>query len=397
MGIGTGRDDACEIGLKAHFELTEDKMERLLNEYIGKSMAFDINGESKETTYFTRIDPISGSTSKISTERLKRPVAVEVKLDIKLVRKCEFCRYQEFTPRKRIEHAGGAISVPNKFPWEKYDWITIYPPFGHHKLLLSDLYFGDLDAMVESSYDLAVMCSNDPEVISFMDFTNWGIFAGASQQHPHSQRKSITFKLDTKQEKELAYCYELFKSHGRNAFQWLAEEEREIGSRVIYDDDVFIAAAFAPSCPDEVIMFPKEDISNILMTDYHQRRKMMRPALGIFQALFFYRGVTDLNISVHMAPFAAIEEARKYYSWHMHIYPRRSWLPVDKAGAEIGFETSVIDTLPENTAEMLRKWYQEGPQENQIAKGKDGLPLPKLVEEFRKLISGQTSCPLDTV
>lgn len=362
-------------------------MEQLLSEYIGKSIAFYTNGERKETTYFTRTDPISGSISKLSTERLKRPVAVEVKLDIKLVKKCEFCRYQEFTPEERIEHAGGAISVPNKFPWEKYDWITIYPPFGHHKLLLSDLYFGDLECMIESSYDLSALCARDPEVISFMDFTNWGIFAGASQQHPHSQRKSITFKLDTKQEKELSHCYHIFKSYNKNIFQWLIEEEETIGSRVIYSNNVFIASAFAPSCPDEVIMFPKEEISNILqITNYNQRQEMMRPVLGVFQALFFYKGITDLNISIHMAPFAIMEEARKYFRWHMHIYPRRSWLPVDKAGAEIGFETSVIDTLPEATAQMLRKWYQEGPQESQIAKGKDGLPIPKLVEEFRKLM-----------
>jgi len=365
-----------------------------LTEYASKSMTFYVNGEARESNYFTRLDPLTGSISKISLERVKRPVAIDVKLDVKPVQRCEFCEYAKYTPERRIEHASGAISVPNKFPWEKYDWITIYPPFGRHKLLLSDLYFGDLDTMIESSYDLAAVLAKDPEVISLMDFTNWGIFAGASQQHPHSQRKSITFKLDTKQERELSYCYETSKSNGRNVFHWLAEEERKFGSRIIHDNNVFISAAFAPSCPNEVIMFPNQEVSNILqITDSQQRQEMMRPVLGIFQALFFYKGITDLNISIHMAPFAIMEEARKYFRWHMHIYPRRSWLPIDKAGAEVGFETSVIDTLPETTAEMLKKWYTEGPEEEEIAKGKDGLPIPKLVEEFRRLIPDRESVP----
>lgn len=81
---------------------------------------------------------------------------------------------------------------------------------------------------------------------------------------------------------------------------------------------------------------------------------------------------------------------------YVHIYPRRSGLPVDKAGAEVGFETNVIDTLPETTAEMLKKWYTEGPAGEEIAKGKDGLPIPKLVEEFRRLIPQKESvCPVE--
>ncbi len=361
--------------------------EPLLIEYAGKSIPFYVDGQSRETEYFTRVDPLTGNISKISLERTKRPVAVDVKLDFGAVEKCQFCRYREFTPQKRIEHTCGAVSVPNMFPWEKYDWITIYAPFGEHKLLLSDLYFCDLDAMIESSYDLATICARDPSTISLMDFTNWGIFAGASQQHPHSQRKSITFRLDTRQENELTHCRDLFNSTGKNVFQWLAEEEEKAGHRMIYSNNVFIAAAFAPSSPNEVILFPKENIANVLqMSDSQRRQEIVRPILGVFQALFFYRGITDLNISIHMAPFAIMEEARKYFRWHMHIYPRRSWLPVDKAGAEIGFDTSIIDTMPESTASTLRSWYQKGPQESEIAKDLSGRPIAKLVDEFRGLL-----------
>lgn len=359
----------------------------LLREHVGSTLPCTIDGENSQTTYLTRVDPLSGSVARISEGRARRNIGISADLSIKPVEKCDFCNYELFTPKERIVHALGAISVPNKFPWEKYDWITIYPPFGEHKLLLSDLYFDDLERMIESSYDLAVICSRDPDVFAFIDFTNWGPFAGASQQHPHSQRKSVTFTLDPKQMREVENCRHLAKKYGRNPFDVLAEEELADGRRVIHNDAVFIASAFAPTCPNEVVLFPHEPIAHILQTTEQQRRQLIRPILGIFPALFFYLGVTDLNIAVHQAPFKEIETARRYYRWHMHVYPRRHRLPIDRAGAEIGFETNVIDSLPENTASALRQWYQEGPKPHLLAKQADGSPNQGLMAEFNRLMN----------
>jgi len=177
------------------------------------------------------------------------------------------------------------------------------------------------------------------------------------------------------------------EQYGQNPFALLEQEERMDGRRIIHDDDIFIASMFAPSCPHEILVFPKEDIANIVQTTEYDRRRIIQPVLGIFPALFFCRGITNLNIAVHMAPFAEMEQARKYYRWHMHIYPRRGRLPVDQAGAEIGFGTGVIDTLPEVTAELLRCWYRNGPDRELVAKNSDGCPAPGLLEEFRKFVS----------
>jgi len=359
----------------------------LLEEYSGQAELFSPSGEPRRVTYFTRVDPFSGNVSKISEERAGRRTGVSVELEMQPIQNCVFCDFEEHTPRERIRHACGAVSVPNKYPWEKYDWITIYPPFNnHHKLLLSDLYFEELEQMIESSYDLAAICARDPEVISFMDFTNWGVFAGASQQHPHSQRKSVTHVLSPSVGNEMERCCRLAERYGRNPFAILEQEERMDGRRVIHDDDIFIASMFAPTCPNEILVFPKEDIAHIMQTTEYDRRRIIEPILGIFPALFFYQGVTDLNIAVHMATFTEMEEARKYYRWHMHIYPRRTGLPIDRAGAEIGFGTDVIDTLPETTAELLRCWYKNGPSEELVAKADDDSPSPGLLEELHRFV-----------
>jgi len=358
----------------------------LLEEHSGQTQVFTLDGESQQVTYLTRIDPFSGNVAKISEERARRSLGISVELQIQPVENCDFCAFKERTPRERVEHACGAISVPNRYPWEKYDWITIYPPFTHHKLLLSDLYFEDLEWMMESSHDLATICARNPEVISFMDFTNWGVFAGASQQHPHSQRKSVTKIPSPSVHNEMKRCYDLMERYGRNPFAILEQEEQMDGRRIIHDDDIFIASMFAPTCPDEILVFPKEDIAHIMQTTEYDRRRIIQPILGIFPALFFCRGVTNLNIAMHMATFAEMEQARKYYRWHMHIYPRRARLPADQAGSEIGFGTQVIDTMPEVTAELLRSWYRDGPRGELVAKTSDGSPNSGLLEEFHKFV-----------
>ncbi len=359
----------------------------LLEEYLGETLVFSLNGESQKVSYSTRVDPLSGNVAKLSEIRAKRNIGISFELNLRPVENCDFCSYLQRTPNERIEHACGAISVPNKFPWEKYDWITIYPPFAPHKLLLSDLYFDDLERMIQSSYDLGMVCAKDPDVVSFMDFTNWGVFAGASQQHPHSQRKSSTHVSSPIIHTEMERCHELWERFGKNPFQMLEQEERSDGRRVIHDGNIFIVSAFAPTCPDEILVFPKEDIAHIIQTSEFDRRRIIQPVLGIFPALFFCRGVTDLNIAVHMATFAEMEEARKYYRWHMHIYPRRARLPSDRAGAEIGFGTEVIDAMPEVTAELLRQWYRHGPGENLVLQSSDGYSNRRLMEEFRRFMS----------
>ncbi|MDD5038280.1 MAG: hypothetical protein PHN78_03080, partial [Dehalococcoidales bacterium] len=143
----------------------------LLKEYSGLTEPFTLNGKPQRFTYLTRIDPFSGNVAKLSEERAKRSLGISVELQIRPVKNCVFCTFEKSTPKERIEHDCGAISVPNRYPWEKYDWITIYPPFAPHKLLLSELYFDDMERMIESSYDLATICARDNEIISFMDFT----------------------------------------------------------------------------------------------------------------------------------------------------------------------------------------------------------------------------------
>ncbi len=353
---------------------------------------FNFQGNERQGMFLVRVDPLSGNQSRICEDRAKRDIGIKVDLDIRPVENCPFCKpLTDAVPRNRIQHACGALTIRNLNPWERACVVTLYPPLGEHRPLLSDLYFNHLECMVESEYDLAKEFIKEPGVVAFTDFTNWGPYAGASQQHPHSQRTTVTAVLDPVQSREMEHCRKLYAEYGVNPFDLLMEEEREDGLRVIHDNDIFISAQFAPSFSNEILVVPKYDISHILQTGHIDRTELIRPALGVFHALFFYGGITNLNVAVHMAPFAEMEEARDFFRWHLHIYPRRASLPSDRAGAELGYDLNVIDALPENTAAKLRRWFDEGPREELLARRPDGSVDAKLVELFRRCIGN--SCP----
>lgn len=82
-----------------------------------------------------------------------------------------------------------------------------------------------------------------------------------------------------------------------------------------------------------------------------------------------------------------MDEAQRYFRWHMHIWPRRATLHSDRAGAEVGYETNVVPTFPETTAEKLGKWYREGPNPEYVARTSDGRACVPLAEELSRVLS----------
>lgn len=354
----------------------------LFQEFSGTSQPFSYDGHELEEKYVVRVDPLSGDISKISEARARMLSGLDVDLKIEPVKECVFCDFEQKTPTPRITHDGGAVTVPNLNPWERYDLVTIYPPFNKaqgHKLP-TRFCFEDFGMMIRSHYDIAEFM-HQKGVLAMYDFTNWGPHAGASQQHPHSQRKSITFVLDPRESRELGIAKEYYQATGRNIYDDYAAHEIGDGRRIIHNDGTFIAAEFAPKFEHGLILFPAYPAANILQTSDGDRKGLVA-ATGTIPGLVFYLGVTSFNMAVHQAPFDDMDEARKYFRWHMHIWPRRATIHSDRAGAEVGYDTNVVGTFPETTAAKIRAWYAEGPRPEYVAKDLQGNPSPNLVKEL---------------
>ncbi len=374
----------------------EALISELFVEHSGVSQPHFYDGKERVDGFLVRVDPLSHNVSKISEARARILPGINVDLTIKPSDECVFCDYRDKTPvfigddgsKYRIFHQGGAVTVPNLNPWEAFDAVTMYPPFDKkqpHKLATHFCY-EDFQMLIHTHYELAGLMQRK-DVHAMQDFTNWGPYAGASQPHPHSQRKSISFVMDPRQARELLIAKEYHKATGKNIYGDYATHELQDGRRVIHSDGTFIAAEFAPQFEHGIIMFPNYPVSNILQMPENDRRALIS-ATGTIPGLVFYCGVTSFNIAIHQAPFPDMEEARDYFRWHMHVWPRRATVNSDRAGAEVGYETNIIPTFPETTAQNLGRWYRERPNPEYVMKNRQGQPCEQLVKELQS-VAGQ--------
>ncbi|MFC2142827.1 hypothetical protein ACFLQN_00315 [Candidatus Aenigmatarchaeota archaeon] len=226
--------------------------------------------------------------------------------------------------------------------------------------------------MVHTQYELAKlfyrMHESDPTVVNFLDFTNWGPWAGASLQHPHSQRSVQTFTDAPVHLAEAERSRRYFLDTGRNMFDDIIKHEIEDGRRVIFENgDVVILSEFCPKFEGQFVVIPRADFSHVLQMDHDARERVIVPALGAINATYFYRGQPNLNTAWHHAPFGEMDGSRRYYRTHMHVYPRPSkdvshgrgsGSLVKDAGAEVGFGIDVLGEFPETSTRQLRRWYE---------------------------------------
>ncbi len=241
-----------------------------------------------------------------------------------------------------------------------------------HLVLLSQLAFEHLEAVLETLYDLALRVEDirkkDPSIVSMRTFVNWGPNAGGSKQHPHLQNLLTEEFSPTAVSREIEVCDRYLENTGTNMFEAYIDSTRKNGSRVVYDgDDIFICTPFAPRYEDETLVIPKRPIAHILQTTEADRKKLVRPSLGVFGANFYYFVRGDVNIGIRMAPFgspAGLYQAAESYRMHFHIIPRRnpasSHGVAREGGSEIMFEDYAVGKFPEDSAAGFREWYRPG-------------------------------------
>ncbi len=351
-----------------------------------KTVELDYKGERRRITVETRKDPLFGVRSLISPERAGRSLSFYPEMSVTEKEDCVFCRPYEDTPEPRYEHRRNgnviALSFPNLHPSAEHHLVTVYAPFGVHKSKPTEITYADLEALVESEFDLVGMYRNG--AAAFEDYTNLGALAAASQKHLHSQRKATSY-IDDVQKRELENAKQLYERYGKNPFDLLVELELDAGERVIHNDDVYVGASFSPRTTHEILVIPRFDASSILMTDGAMRQRMARPSLGVLHGLRLIYGIKDMNIVVHQAPY----EDAPWFRWHMHIYPRRlKQPPVDQGGEELGYETYPVEGVPEQTAKCLRPWYQQGASEQLLLRVGGETP-DQLAQEFAAACNGQ--------
>jgi UDPglucose--hexose-1-phosphate uridylyltransferase len=188
----------------------------------------------------------------------------------------------------------------------------------------------------------------DPRVRHVIVFKNHGADAGASQQHPHSQVVGIPIVPGQVVER-IERAQRFFAETGRCLACTLIAEEREQASRIIAENDRFVAfIPYAALSPYHLWVFPKthaacfsEEPAETLPALAEMLHTLLAKVHGLLANPAFNLVVRSLGPQERDAP---------HFHWYVSIVAR-----VNKvAGFELGTGMYVNPSSPEDCARALR-------------------------------------------
>jgi galactose-1-phosphate uridylyltransferase len=309
-----------------------------------------------------RTDPLLGEysdyTSLISEERANRPGLPNNQKRTEENKDCIFCKPKSYYALSvpAVNHREvDVISVPNRFPSIIPHYVTIFS--NKHKTDLAEIDFDDMFNYLRSGKDLAMEFASQG-LEGMIDYINWGVDAGGTQPHAHSQRQGIYAGTRGEADKEIKAIENRAIDLGMNPFDWYMSKVRDSGLFVFEDKEIFISAPFAPKFNNQIDIVTKNSKNYLDMDE----KTMFAIAGGMALVLstmrrFSYEHngevipaeITNINVVNHQTRFA---HSSQNYRMHWHIYPRMSRI----GGTELqGFYG--ISLYPEETARALRNVF----------------------------------------
>ena len=187
-----------------------------------------------------------------------------------------------------------------------------------------------------------------PFVKLIIIFKNYGLSAGTSLEHPHSQLIAVpVVPKHIRMRYEVAVLY--YDDTGRCLYSDLAVRELEAGERIVMETERFVVFhPFASHKPFETWILPKMQQACFCDASAEELKELayvLRITL-----LKLYRGLNNPDFNYVIDSAITGEESNEYYLWHLRIIPRLT----EVAGFEIGSGIYITTALPEKTAQFMR-------------------------------------------
>ena len=189
----------------------------------------------------------------------------------------------------------------------------------------------------------------DPRLAHALIFKNHGVLAGASVSHSHSQLLATPFAPTVIRE-ELVGAQDFYRSHGRNIFAVMIQQELATRSRIVLDTPNFLAfCPFASRFAYETWILPKQPGSHYEQIDDSATGELAAVLKTVLRKLEVALDGPAYNYVLHSAPLQQPE--LPYYRWHIEVLPRLTRV----AGFEFGSGCFINEVLPETAAARLRE------------------------------------------
>ncbi|MBN1899773.1 galactose-1-phosphate uridylyltransferase [Candidatus Sumerlaeota bacterium] len=329
-----------------------------------------------------RKDPITGRWVIIATDRLLRPhdfqktkIIEETSPD-----RCPLCPgHEAMTPPEiwrweNPDHSWSVRVIPNKFPVLRiegdllrrgegmFDHIS---GIGAHELIVDSpvhsLTLEDYDAeqifRILSAYKIRLDdLKKDARLRYGLVFKNFGMEAGASLRHPHSQLIALPI-IPKNVKEELSSCRDYYELKERCLFCDIISDEMEHNKRIILESERHIALApYASRFPFEICILPKKHEACFTRIGEKELKDLASLMDNILEALDRSLSSPPFNYMLHSRPFRVSERHPETtldldYHWHIEIIPRLTKI----AGFEWGTGFYINPTPPEEAAKALRE------------------------------------------
>lgn len=325
-----------------------------------------------------RRDPIIGRWNIIDTDEPSGPEGFDVETHTLGGGKCPFCFGNEgMTPPEIyvVRPASTTVNGPgwslrvvsNKFPALKIEGdlnrrgigvFDLCNGIGAHEVIVetpdhqrqtSDLTLEEFTEVIKAFKIRSLDLRGDRRLKYTLIFKNFGLSAGASLEHTHSQLIALPIVPKRVQE-ELKGAERYFEFRDRCPYCDMLHQELEEQERIVCENRSFVAfAPFMSSFPFEIWILPKEhraDFAQITPEAISDFARILKETLVRVRA-----GLSNpaYNFIIHTAPIELRE--RDEYHWHLELIPKLTKV----AGFEWGSGFYINPTPPELAARVLRE------------------------------------------
>jgi UDPglucose--hexose-1-phosphate uridylyltransferase len=325
-----------------------------------------------------RRDPITGRWNIINSDEPIGPEGFEIERTRPGGAICPFCPGNErMTPPEihavrepgtKSNDTGWSLRVvPNKFPALRIEGelgrrgVGVYDlsnGIGAHEVIIEtpdhskqmpDLSLPELERVLDAFRVRSLDLRGDRRLKYTLLFKNYGLAAGASLEHSHSQL--IALPIVPKRLSELLRGAErYFEFRGRCAFCDMLQQELQDDKRVIAENKGFVAfCPYVSSFPFETWVLPKPHIADFAMSSPDVMRDFARMLKDVLARLRVVLQDPPYNFVLNTAPIEPRE--REEFHWHLELIPKLTHV----AGFEWGTGFYINPTPPELAARLLRE------------------------------------------
>ncbi len=327
-----------------------------------------------------RLDPMTARWVIISTEKDLSPSGYNIESPVIEGGNCPFCPGNEKMTPPEIDadrHEGSkpdepgweTRTVPNKFPALKNEpdleragvgMFDMMNGVGEHEVIiestdhdkqLADISVDQIKKVVEVYKRRSITLGSDERFRYVLIFKNYGLAAGASLEHSHSQLISLPI-VPRRVMEELECAHKYFDYKERCLFCDILRQEGYYRHRDICENDDFLAfCPFASRSAFEISIIPKKHqayFTDIEDTQIESYSFMLKEILMRMKKVLNY---PPYNFIIHTTPLNGNNDVQEYYHWHVEIMPKLSRI----AGFEWGSGFYINPTSPETAAKYLRE------------------------------------------